>query len=142
MPAGRSAAVVGVILICTVSGVCTCTLRVGVDPAAPGAGFITDTCTVPNSAWVAVPVAVSLVVETNVVGSALPANIICAFFTKLLPLAVMVNAPIGIAVGETDVRTGTGFSRSTAALPVMVASVLLTAVICNVSEVGRAVGAV
>jgi hypothetical protein len=114
---------------------------VGVDPAGPGAGFITDTCTVPNSAWVAVPVAVSFVAETNVVVSAVEPNITCAFLTNLLPFAVMVNAPMGIAVGETEVRTGTGFSRSTAALPVMVASALLTAVTCTESDVGRAGGA-
>jgi hypothetical protein len=90
---------------------------------------------------VAVPVAVNFVAETNVVVKDVLPNITWAFFTNLLPVAVMVNAPMGMAVGETVVSTGTGFSRFTAALPVMVASVLLTAVICTESEVGRAGGA-
>ena len=89
----------------------------------------------------AVPVAVNFVAETNVVVSAVLPNMICAFLTNLLPFAVMVNEPRGIAVGETVVSTGTGFSRSMAALPLRFASLLLVAVICTESEVGRAGGA-
>src|SRR5580704_11983459 len=138
----RSDAEAGLTLILTVSAVCTSTLIAGVELAGPGAGFLTVTCTVPNSALVAVPVAVSLAEETNVVSSAVPPNMICAFLTNLLPVAVIVNVPTETSVGETAVSTGTGFSSATAASPVSEALPLLAAVTCTEVGVGRAAGAV
>ncbi len=110
--------------------------------ADPGAGFTTEIWTGPSCAAVAMPDAVRVVDETNVVGNALPPNVICAFLTNLLPVAVMVNAPSEMLVGEIEASTGTGFSSATTALPLSLESPLLAAVICKETDAGSAEGAV
>ena len=90
----------------------------------------------------AVPVAVSLVAETNVVCNIVPPNEICPPLTKLLPFAVSVNAPTGMLVGLTLLSTGTGFHSVTLLVPLALASAALTALMVMAFEIGTLVGAV
>jgi hypothetical protein len=57
----------------------------------------------------AVPVAVSLLAETNVVVRGVPSNSTMAPFTKPLPFSVSVNDPSGIVDGFADASVGNGF---------------------------------
>ena len=109
------------------------------DEALPGSGFVTLMAKVP--AVGAVPVAVSCVVETNDVVSALPASITCDPLTKLLPLIVSENAPVLIVDGWMPLSDGIGLSTSTITLPVIEESLVLTAVTVTEFGLGSAAGA-
>ena len=85
--------------------------------------------------------AVSCVVETNDVVSALPASITCEPETKLLPLTVSENAPVLIVDGWMPLSEGMGLSTSTITLLVMDESLVLTAVTVTEFGFGSAAGA-
>src|SRR6266403_315403 len=68
----------------------------------PGPRLVTLIGTVPTWETVAVPVAVSWLVDTKLVARATPPKFTKAPDTKLLPLAVRVKSPTGIKVGETE----------------------------------------
>src|SRR6476661_233929 len=87
----------------------TCTCKV-FEVGDPVPGLITCTPTVPAAE--AVPVALKLVEEMNVVGSMLPPKIICAPFRKLLPPTAIVKVPTGIGVGRAEVTTGILLERT------------------------------
>jgi hypothetical protein len=107
--------------------------------ALPGLGLVTDTEKVPAEA--SFPVAVSCVEDTRVVASGAPARRTCAPLTNPPPFTVIANAPAGTDAGATPVRTGRGFCKVTAALPVAEASAELTARTVTVLELGTALGA-
>jgi len=60
---------------------------------------------------VTVPVAVSLVLDTNVVLSTVEPIFTTAPFTKLLPFKVMVKLPESICGGVAEESCGTGFNK-------------------------------
>ena len=109
---------------------------------APGAGFITSTATAPTCAAVAVPLAVSCVLDTKLVASVVDPKVTVAPFTKSLPVIVNVNVPTFTCVGEIPVTTGIGFSSVTLLLPVSDAFPLSAAAIVTLLGVGSTAGAV
>lgn len=111
----------------------------GEDELLPGSGFCTVIEKVPEE--VALPVAVSFVAETNVVGRAVVPKRIWAPETKSEPVAVMVKFPRFVEAGEIPVRTGVGFKRVTALVPFFEESAELTALTVTEAGLGRAVGA-
>jgi hypothetical protein len=110
------------------------------DVALPGLGFITAMENVP--AEVSLPVAVSCVEDLNVVASGAPSRSTCAPLTNPLPFTVMAIAPAGTDVGAMPVRTGTGFCKVTALLPVAEELAELTALTVTVLEPETVLGAV
>ncbi len=86
----------------------------------PGSGLITVTSTVP--ACVLVPVAVSWVAETNVVGRNVPPNDTTAPLTNFWPVTTRVKLPTGMLVGSTAVTTGVGLVKVTVPVDVAVVS--------------------
>ena len=80
------------------------------DVAEPGSGFVTVNCTL-GVCEVTLPVAVSLVLDTNVVLSAVEPISTTAPLTKLLPFKVMVKLPESICGGVAEESCGTGFNR-------------------------------
>ena len=60
---------------------------------------------------VTLPVAVSLVLETNVVVSAVEPILTTAPLTKLLPFNVIVKLPESICGGVAEESCGTGFNK-------------------------------
>lgn len=93
-------------------------------------------------AEVALPVAVSLVLETTVVRSAVLPNITCAPETKLEPVTVSVKLPRFVDPGEMPVRTGVGLRSVTALVPFFEESAELTALTVTELGLGRVAGAV
>ena len=90
----------------------------------------------------AVPVAVSVVDETNVVLSGVPANKTCAPFTNPLPVTVSEIAPTLKVAGFTLAMAGMGLNKVTLLVPLEFAPAALTAVIVMVLGFGTADGAV
>ena len=79
------------------------------DAPPPGAGFATETVSVPaNAMSLAVMAAVTCVALTKVVVRGEPFHWTVAPFTKPVPLAVKVNAapPARVDAGDTEVRAG------------------------------------
>src|SRR5712691_1440971 len=74
----------------------------------PGSGLITVTCTVPACALVAVPVAVTSVAETKVVGRNVPPNETTAPGANFWPVTTKVKLPTGIVVGSTALTIPVG----------------------------------
>ncbi len=95
----------------------------------PGSGLITSTCTVPAWALVAVPVAVTSVAETNVVGRNVPPNNTTAPLANFWPVTTRVKSPTGIVVGSTAFTTGAGLVM--VAVPAVVADVSARLVACT-----------
>ena len=87
----------------------TCAVRVP-DVAEPGSGFVTVNCTL-GVCGVTLPVAVSFVLDTNVVLSAVEPIFATAPLTKLLPFKVMVKLPESICGGVAEESCGTGFNK-------------------------------
>lgn len=106
----------------------------------PGSGFSTVTANEP--AEVALPVAVSCVLDTMVVGSAVVPNITCAPETKLEPVTVSVKLPRLVEAGEMPVSTGVGLRSVTALVPFFEESAELTALTVTELGLGRVAGAV
>jgi hypothetical protein len=97
----------------------------------------------PNDpVWAAVPVAVSLVKETNVVVRAVPPNTTCEPATNPLPFNVKVNAPGGIVDGFAEASVGYGFTRVTVALADAAGIAVVVTVTMTVPELGIAAGGV
>jgi hypothetical protein len=84
----------------------------------PGLGFVTVTDTDPTCALVAVPLAVSCVLDTKVVDKIAPPKETVAPFTKSLPLIVSVNVPTFTEEGVTSEICGIGFNKVTPLLAV------------------------
>lgn len=105
----------------------------------PGSGFSTVTAKVP--AVVALPVAVSFVLVTKVVASAVVPSITSAPETKLEPVMVSMKLPRFEEAGEMPVRTGVGFRSVTSLVPFLEESAELTALTVTELGLGRAVGA-
>jgi len=89
-----------------------------------------------------VPVAVSVVDETNVALNGVPANKTCAPFTNPLPVTVSEIAPALNVAGFTLAMAGRGLNRVTLLVLVEFALAALTAVIAMVLRFGTAAGAV
>lgn len=106
----------------------------------PGSGFSTATGNVP--ALAALPVAVSCVEETNVVGRATLLTRTWAPETKLVPVRVREKLPRLVEAGEMPTREGVGFQRVTAEDEDLVLSAALLAVTEIVLGEGRVEGAV
>ena len=85
------------------------------------------TGTVPVCATVAVPVAVSWLEETNLVGRNVPPNAITAPFTKFRPLTTRLKLPIAMLVGSTAVTIGKGLLSVTMLVELAVVSAKLVA---------------
>ena len=107
----------------------------------PGSGLITVTCTVPACALVAVPVAVSSVEETNVVGRKVPPNDTTAPDANFWPLTTRVKLPTGIVVGSTAFTMGAGLVSVAVPVALAVVSARLVAVTWTVLGVGTVAGA-
>ena len=107
---------------------------------APGSGFSTAMGKVPGAA--AVPVAVSCVEETKVVGSGELLKRTCAPLRKLAPVTVRENAPRLVEAGEMPERLGVGFQSVTAEEEDLVESAEEVAVMVTVLGEGREAGAV
>jgi len=90
----------------------------------------------------AVPAAVSVVDETNVVLSGVPANKTCAPFTNPLPVTVSEIAPTLKVAGFTLAMAGMGLNKVTLLVLVEFELAALTAVIVIVFGFGTAAGAV
>jgi hypothetical protein len=97
---------------------------------APGEGLATETCL--TAAFVKVRLAVTVDVETNVVGTASPSTRICEDGTKPEPVMdTRVAGPAGATVGETEV-TIAGRTATTLAVPDFVPSCVEVALIVAV----------
>ena len=119
----------------------TCALIPG-DVAEPGFGLVTVICTVPACAVVAVPAAVSCVLDTKVVVSADEPMDAVAPLTKPLPVIVMLKEPTSMKVGETDVTTGRGFNSVATVLALTESLVESAASTVTVLGFGSTAGAV
>src|ERR1700687_1722271 len=108
----------------------------------PGSGLITVTCTVPACALVAVPVAVSSVEETNVVGRNTPPNDTTAPLANFWPETTRVKLPTGIVVGSTAFTMGAGLVSVAVPVEVAVVAARRVAVTWIVFGVGTVAGAV
>lgn len=106
----------------------------------PGFGLVTVMAKVP--AELAVPAAVSCVVELNVVWRGVVPKRTCAPLTNLLPVTVSVKLPAATLVGLMLVRTGVGFKRLTLLTPLAEESAALVARMVMVLGLGREAGAV
>jgi hypothetical protein len=93
--------------------------------ATPGSGFMTVTLIVPADACEAV--ARSEVGQTNVVVRNEVAQTTTAPGLKLVPETEIVKFPVGMLVGNTEVRAGTGLSTVAVALPLAALSAALVA---------------
>lgn len=117
----------------------TCTL-IAPEVLLPGAGLLTLTPNVPFDE--AAPVAVSVVEETNVVATGLPAKSTCAPLTKPLPVTVREIEPTEKLAGVTELIEGVGFSSVTVLLAFAVGSAELTALMVIAFGFGTDAGAV
>lgn len=88
----------------------------------------------------ALPAAVSFVVETNVVGRSTPSKLTVAPETKPLPFTVSVNVPVATGDGLTDVMLGKG-KTVTVAAPFAVGVLTLVARTVTTFGLGTVVGA-
>lgn len=85
----------------------TRSITVLTETAGPGAGLETTTTSCfPFCAAVAVPVAVSRVDETNVVGAAIPPIETTDPATNPLPFTVIVNGPTATRAGSVEATVG------------------------------------
>ena len=106
----------------------------------PGAGLLTLTPKIPF--MLAVPVAVRLVDETNVVFIATPANSTCAPGINPLPVTVREIDPTERLLGVTALTEGVGFISVTLLVALAVASAALVALMVTVFGLERVAGAV
>ena len=81
----------------------------------------------PDCALVAVPVAVSSVEETKVVGRNVPPNDTTAPLANCWPVTTRVKSPTGIVVGSTVLTIGAGLVIVAVLLDVAVVSARLVA---------------
>src|SRR5262245_15686956 len=88
----------------------------------------------------ALPLLVSVVVDTNVVASIAPSNEMSDPAVKPTPLTVTVKVPAGIGDGVTDVMPGSGIT-ATDALPLDEGDAVLVARIVTRFGFGTSVGA-
>src|SRR5215468_6623037 len=122
-------------------GATTCATRM-LEVAEPGFGLVTEMLMSPTSAAVALPVAVSWVEETKVVGNGCEPKLTMEPFMKPEPVRVSSKLPVVMMVGVSVLRTGAAFCRVTAEFPDLVESAKLVAVMVMELGLGRVLGAV
>ena len=106
------------------------------DTSLSGVATLTGTDTFAAGA---LPVAVTFVDDTNVVGNGAPSNDTTEPVTNPAPLTVNVKFPVGIGDGLTDVMFAWGM-MVTVAVPLDVGDVTLVARIVTVGGEGTTVG--